>query len=315
MAKLVFQHAGQEGISPALAAILTKVGEQFGRDVNVLSGYRSPEYNAAVGGAKQSYHTHGKASDVSLAGMNDQQRASYVQALIDGGVGGLITYSKHPDMLHVDLRDRVAGRPVFMHDKSSRYMASAPEWFRQLAGGSARPEAMQGKLSEQPDLIGGVLAAAQTPTPMGQGGIGSDYAAATRAPTAPPSADMVRSLEYFPLAPTPGGSAPAGPPNILGGLLAGAMKSLSGGQQGQQADPIAMEQARAEQAREAALREAQDVAVNSMPTTVGQIDLAMLPERTRVAARPGEAPALNRNDILASILGPGVTSIGRSIVG
>lgn len=159
-----FSHKDQTGINERLLEILKLTEKDLGINLGVTSGYRSPAYNKAVGGARKSMHTHGLASDLSMKGMNESQRASLVNTLRKNGTTGFITYSKHPDMLHVDLREK----EHFMFDKSSRYMANAPAWFQELAGmkveKAAKPATTQtidpkAPLSQQPDLIGQVMAA------------------------------------------------------------------------------------------------------------------------------------------------------------
>ena len=43
---------------------LDKVREEFGAPISVSSGYRSPDLNRAVGGAKKSQHMQGLAADL-----------------------------------------------------------------------------------------------------------------------------------------------------------------------------------------------------------------------------------------------------------
>lgn len=52
---------------------LDKVREMWGKPIGVNSGYRSPELNRAVGGAKNSQHLRGEAADIS-AGTKDNNR-------------------------------------------------------------------------------------------------------------------------------------------------------------------------------------------------------------------------------------------------
>lgn len=44
---------------------LDKVRELWGKPIGVNSGYRSPELNRAVGGAKNSQHMRGEAADIT----------------------------------------------------------------------------------------------------------------------------------------------------------------------------------------------------------------------------------------------------------
>lgn len=343
MADPRFRHAGQEQLDPLLMQILQDLGKAYGRPMDVTSGYRNPIYNAKVGGAKKSYHTKGLAADLSMRGMNDAQRAAFVDDLIAKGVGGLITYSNNPDMLHVDLRPRVNGQPVFMHDKSARYMARAPQWFRDKSGikfdAPVQPEVQvatpapkplpsfgdlmasktqSSSLSAQPDLIGEVIAAAPpkpfvnlgAPTPQNQ----PPVPGLERTPMAAPAPFMTAQARGLPpvpgLQPTPAAPAMAAadPGSALGGLLSGVMSALSGGAQ-------ARAEAQAQADREWGERYAQTLGPSpielamQMPTDVARIqpDMPMLPARSRsVPVAP------NKDDILASLFGP---RPGRTVMG
>lgn len=65
-----------------LVRLRAVVREVFGMDLTVTSAYRSPEVNAAVGGAKRSYHLSGRAVDLAppvgmtLQDMMDVAKAS-----------------------------------------------------------------------------------------------------------------------------------------------------------------------------------------------------------------------------------------------
>ena len=49
--------------SDELITILTEIREHFGQCLRINSGYRCPEHNARVGGAKSSQHVAGSAAD------------------------------------------------------------------------------------------------------------------------------------------------------------------------------------------------------------------------------------------------------------
>lgn len=51
-------------IDTALVAKLDQIREYFGGRVVINSGYRSPSYNASIGGYKYSNHVSGKAADI-----------------------------------------------------------------------------------------------------------------------------------------------------------------------------------------------------------------------------------------------------------
>jgi hypothetical protein len=52
---------------------LDKVREMWGKPIGANSGYRSPELNRAVGGARNSQHLRGEAADIT-AGSKEENR-------------------------------------------------------------------------------------------------------------------------------------------------------------------------------------------------------------------------------------------------
>ena len=78
---------------------LQDIRSHFGKPVNVNSGYRSPNYNTKVGGAKNSYHMKGRAFDISIKGVEPVEIAKYAASI---GVPGIIQYNT---FVHVDSRD------------------------------------------------------------------------------------------------------------------------------------------------------------------------------------------------------------------
>lgn len=55
---------------------LDKIREEYGLPLSVSSGYRCPELNRAVGGAKTSQHMKGQAADINL-GSVEKNRAFF----------------------------------------------------------------------------------------------------------------------------------------------------------------------------------------------------------------------------------------------
>lgn len=193
-------------MDPRLLQMIEAARKATGAPLSITSGYRSPGYNRKVGGAGKSYHTRGQAADVDLSGLDDAARAKVVNYLREVGGKGFITYDKHPDMLHVDLR----AQERFMHNKSARNMAQAPQWFQKLAGMTLGTPGATG---------GGVLAA---PAPQQQGGgllssiLGNQRASANfpAAPVAPVGIpDGPKGQEMLPVA------APQGLPDMAGSGL------------------------------------------------------------------------------------------------
>jgi uncharacterized protein YcbK (DUF882 family) len=98
-----------------LVRVLDAARERWGAPIQVVSGYRTPEYNARIHGARLSQHPAGRAADVrpvpvSSEGFEDRvQRFHQMFAdLWDEGsipqLGGLGYYPSK--WVHVDVRDR-----------------------------------------------------------------------------------------------------------------------------------------------------------------------------------------------------------------
>jgi len=104
----------QEQVSPTLLQRLEKLAKESGRKLYILSGYRPPAYNKAVGGAQYSAHTRHIAADVVTAqGQPIGQVYSLGQfqavGLRSGNVAGF--FQGKPDPEHVDLVGQV-GQPT-----------------------------------------------------------------------------------------------------------------------------------------------------------------------------------------------------------
>ena len=73
------------------------------RPMTILSGYRTPEWNAKIDGAEKSMHCQGKAADIQIAGVAPAVVHTIVLHLIstgdlrDGGVG------KYARWVHYDI--------------------------------------------------------------------------------------------------------------------------------------------------------------------------------------------------------------------
>jgi uncharacterized protein YcbK (DUF882 family) len=82
-----------------VADYLQKIRNLFQKPIIILSAYRTPEYNKKVGGAKDSYHTIGKAFDIAISGVTPKQIAMHCETM---GVKGIIQYN---GFCHIDARD------------------------------------------------------------------------------------------------------------------------------------------------------------------------------------------------------------------
>ncbi|ORE90629.1 tail tape measure protein TP901 core region [Stappia sp. 22II-S9-Z10] len=116
------QNVNVAGLKPAVTAAVTAVLSQF-PELRVSSAYRSPEYNARVGGARNSRHTHGDAVD--LIGVNAQNVAAIVGALQSQGFRGFGYYNN--GSLHADMGARRAWGP----DRTSGSLGRTPYAFQQ----------------------------------------------------------------------------------------------------------------------------------------------------------------------------------------
>jgi uncharacterized protein YcbK (DUF882 family) len=87
-----------------LAKNLDIIREHINEPIFVNSGYRSPEHNQNIGGAKNSYHMKGLASDIRTKNFTPIQLKYILEKLIvDGKIkqGGIGLYA---NFLHYDIR-------------------------------------------------------------------------------------------------------------------------------------------------------------------------------------------------------------------
>ena len=85
-----------------LAVLLQCIENHFGKQININSGYRSPAYNAKVGGAEHSYHIEGQAADISISDISLSEIARYADYKL-GQKGGVGVYTDL-NFVHVDTR-------------------------------------------------------------------------------------------------------------------------------------------------------------------------------------------------------------------
>jgi Peptidase M15 len=107
-----------EGLNPDLVARLNKLQGEWGQPLNVISGYRDPNRNAAVGGARGSQHIQGNAVDLDTGSYGHDDRLKLIGLATKHGFGGLGVYNNN---LHFDVGPRRAWGP----DYSS---GSVPGW-------------------------------------------------------------------------------------------------------------------------------------------------------------------------------------------
>ena len=87
-----------------LAKNLQVLRNYINKPITINSGYRSPRYNAKIGGVKNSQHVKGKAADIVVKGMTPREVALIIEGLIESGKikqGGIGIYS---NFTHYDIR-------------------------------------------------------------------------------------------------------------------------------------------------------------------------------------------------------------------
>jgi uncharacterized protein YcbK (DUF882 family) len=87
-----------------LAKNLQVLRDAVGKSITITSGYRSPQHNKKIGGAKDSQHVKGMAADIKVAGMTPKEVALIIEGLIESGKmkqGGIGIY---PSWVHYDIR-------------------------------------------------------------------------------------------------------------------------------------------------------------------------------------------------------------------
>lgn len=97
-------------MSPKLINILVRIQRRYpGRTISIISGHRSPKYNAALrraslkrnggktGVAKRSRHMGNDAADIKVSGVSTAALAAFVRGMRTGG------YKNYPGKwVHVD---------------------------------------------------------------------------------------------------------------------------------------------------------------------------------------------------------------------
>ena len=112
-----------------LARNLQALRDALHRPIVITSGYRSPQDNSKVGGAKNSQHLYGRAADIRVGKMSPAQVYCAIERMISAGrmeQGGLGIYKQH---VHYDVRGsraRWTGSGVTRPDCGRHAATSAP---------------------------------------------------------------------------------------------------------------------------------------------------------------------------------------------
>jgi uncharacterized protein YcbK (DUF882 family) len=87
-------------LKPSLVRVLKTIERHYGARAVITSGYRSPERNRRVRGARNSMHMYCAAVDVQIPGVNKWELAKFARAM--PGRGGVGTYC-HTNSVHIDV--------------------------------------------------------------------------------------------------------------------------------------------------------------------------------------------------------------------
>jgi len=89
---------GEVKAHPALLARLDALGDRLGEPIPIISGYRDPAHNAAIGGAKFSQHVLACAVDL------DYDYGLTIDVARDLGFSGIGSVEGTDRVVHVDVR-------------------------------------------------------------------------------------------------------------------------------------------------------------------------------------------------------------------
>ena len=106
-----------EAIQNAIAlveSVLDPAREKLGKPIKVLSGYRCPLKNKAVGGVENSQHLKGEAADISCA---DNAKLALI-LVKNGNYDQIILY---PTFIHVSWKRNGMNRHKIMRQTASGY--------------------------------------------------------------------------------------------------------------------------------------------------------------------------------------------------
>jgi uncharacterized protein YcbK (DUF882 family) len=81
-----------------------------GAAIRINSAYRSPKYNAAIGGASRSQHKEGRAVDIVVKGHSPAQVRTMIRKLHDAGKIRVGAVGIYPTFVHLDTRPSHDGK-------------------------------------------------------------------------------------------------------------------------------------------------------------------------------------------------------------
>ena len=87
-------------VLPEVREKLIALAQSIGRPIRLNSGYRTPEYNRSVGGARNSMHVQRKAADIQWPDSSTELKRAFIQKAIEAGFSGIGCYNS---FMHVDI--------------------------------------------------------------------------------------------------------------------------------------------------------------------------------------------------------------------
>ena len=103
-----------------LAAGLERVRELTGYPLEISSGYRSPELNRRVGGAKTSQHTLGLAADFTCAEFGPP--VDIIKAIRDAGIVFDQCILEYAKWVHISFSKTPRGKVLTIYDPKQGYL-------------------------------------------------------------------------------------------------------------------------------------------------------------------------------------------------
>jgi len=93
---------GFDVVDVELVGLLERIRGHFKSPLTISSGARCLSWNQSVGGSLNSQHLLGKAADISVKGVSEQEVADFAEETMPdrGGIGRYVNF------IHVDVRDR-----------------------------------------------------------------------------------------------------------------------------------------------------------------------------------------------------------------
>lgn len=125
------ENADIHGLKPHVRKVVEQFQQMF-PDFDVVSGYRSPDYNKSVKGAADSRHMHADAFDFNpRPGVSPERKADAINWLRSQGAMGFGTYDKTGRSFHADWAPK--GARMWGPSGSHTSLNRTPDWFQAIS--------------------------------------------------------------------------------------------------------------------------------------------------------------------------------------